>query len=174
MRRFVKSHVAWLWRPQTPLEKWCMSLIWGALLFSILCNFAVGSARADEPDAPAVYDVEVFEKTCPESDSSSQQYEEVVAIAGLCEVFVERFDALGLVLDDQKIGNRLQAIRQGIPITNEDPLAVAEQEPVSLEMTEEAVTAAGAAQKEAIWAFAGVAIGLFFGYGLYRQVLARG
>lgn len=169
--KWVKGHLEWLWAPKTPLEKFCMALIWASLLFSILCNFAVGVARA-EP-GPVVYEVEGFEKACPEVDSATEQYVEVVAIAGMCEAWVERLDHLGLLIDDQHVGRELRGIREGIPITNET-LPVVEQEPVSLAMTEEAVTAAGAAQKEAIWAFAGVAIGLFFGYGIYRQVLARG
>lgn len=144
---------------------------------SVVYAVAADPASAEEPpvEEPVVYDVEAFEQECPDADSAGQQYQEIIeTAAGACRVWVERFDQFALLVQDQDLGKKLQGIRSGIPITNEEPLAVAETEPVSLEMTEAAVTAAGNAQKEAVWAFAGLAVGLFFGYGIYRQVMARG
>lgn len=151
-----------------------MALIWAALLFSILVNVAVSTARANESD-PVVYDVEAFEEECREPTPAEEQYIEYLAIVGLCDVAVERMDQLARMLQERL--DRADA-RGGQPreveVVNGEPVAVAEAEPLSMEMTEEAVTAAGQAQKEAIWAFSGLAVGLFFGYALYRQVMARG
>ena len=151
-----------------------MAMIWAALLFSILANVAVSTARANEPD-PVVYDVEAFEQECRELSPAEQEYLEAVVMADGCAVFVERFDQLALLLQERfdRADERAGQPRD-VEVVNGEPVAVAEAEPVSMEMTEEAITAAGSAQKEAIWAFAGLAVGLFFGYALYRQVMARG
>lgn len=169
----------WVWKPETRGEKACMAIIWGAVLFSLLTNFAVSAARADGPEGPVKYEVEQLETGCEDLDAAAEQYTEVIGPAGLCAVLVERLDQVGLLLDDQRIRQRLVEIRDlvdagEVKIVNGEPVAVSESEPVSLEMTEEAVTAAGMAQREAIWAFAGLAVALFAGYALYRQVMPRG